>query len=150
MEEDKKILQKAAFVFKPICLEELKLPFEHYLPFIVRRLLEITPEQFEGIGNHLQKQYRFLFDNKDAMFFDGNRQRMECILLTTPERKEGILLDAEGYAYAHYAAYVPDCRQLDLSKVPVIKQLDLSSNLPREYWRIHSEKKAQGKKEEGR
>lgn len=150
MGADKKIPQKAAFVFKPICLEELKLPFEHHLPFIVRRLVEVTPEQFDGIGNRLQEHYRFLVDNGDAMFFDSDRQRMECILLTTPERKEGILLEAEGYAYARYAAYVPDCSQLDLSKVPVIKQPDLSSKLPMGYWPIHSEKKAQEKKAGGR
>ena len=34
----------------------------------------------------------------------------------------GILVDPEGYSYARYAAFVPDCSQLELANVPVDQQ----------------------------
>ena len=34
------------------------------------------------------------------------------------KRQDGILVDSEGYAYARYAAYVRDKRELELAGVP--------------------------------
>ena len=44
--------------------------------------------------------------------------RFRCLLVTTRKRQDGILVDSEGYAYARYAAYVRDKRELDLAGVP--------------------------------
>lgn len=47
-----------------------------------------------------------------------------CLLVTSRNRKDGILVDGEGYHYARYAAYVPNKQALDLRGV-VRDNLDL-------------------------
>lgn len=49
-----------------------------------------------------------------------------CLLVTSRNRKDGILVDGEGYHYARYAAYVPNKQALDLRGV-VRDNLDLKS-----------------------
>ena len=119
--------QEAAFIYKPIKLEELKLPVGSRLPFIVERIAEVTTEQFNHMGEELYGYYRFLYDNRDVMWYDADQRQMHCILITTVDRKDGILLEAEGYAYARYAAYVPELTHMDLEKIPKIEQPDLSA-----------------------
>lgn len=129
--------QEAAFIYKPIKLEELKLPVGSRLPFVVERIAEVTTEQFNHMGEELYGYYRFLYDNRDVMWYDADQRQMHCILITTVDRKDGILLEAEGYAYAQYAAYVPELTHMDLEKIPKIEQPDLSADLPVEYWIEH-------------
>lgn len=129
--------QEAAFIYKPIKLEELKLPVGSRLPFVVERIAEVTTEQFNHMGEELDGYYRFLYDNRDVMWYDADQRQMHCILITTVDRKDGILLEAEGYAYARYAAYVPELTHMDLEKITKIEQPDLSADLPVEYWIEH-------------
>ena len=119
--------QEAAFIYKPIKLEELKLPVGSRLPFVVERIAEVTTEQFNHMGEELDGYYRFLYDNRDVMWYDADQRQMHCILITTVDRKDGILLEAEGYAYARYAAYVPELTHMDLEKITKIEQPDLSA-----------------------
>ena len=72
-----------------------------------------------------------------------------CILVTTSGYREGILIEAEGYAYPRYAAFMPDCRKIDLEGKEVLAQADLSPNLPMEYWR-EAEVKKKNERTEGR
>lgn len=46
--------------------------------------------------------------------------RVACeVLATKGQVKAGILVDAEGYSYARYAAFAPDCDRLRLQDIPV-------------------------------
>ena len=45
----------------------------------------------------------------------------------TPDRREGILAQAEGFPYVRYGAYVPDCNVLDLSGISVESQIPRTS-----------------------
>ena len=110
--EDAKKNDTAEFVRKPINMRDLK-------------------EQYYGS----------LYDNRDVMYMGPGDRNMHCILVTTSEYREGILVEAEGYAYPRYAAFVPDCRRIDLEGKEVLAQADLSSNLPMEYWRETEAKK---------
>ena len=42
-----------------------------------------------------------------------------CLLVTVKGKRDGILVDCQGYNYARYSAYVPDKRSLNLRDVPV-------------------------------
>ena len=66
---------------------------------------------------------------------------MHCILVTTSEYREGILVEAEGYAYPRSAAFVPDCRKIELAGKEVLAQADMSSTLPMEYFQAAGAKK---------
>lgn len=141
----------AEFVRKPINMRDLK---EHYYGsfrcgFEVEKIAELSKEQFEKFSGELYGYYRFLYDNRDAMYMDPGDRRMHCILVTTSGHREGILIEAEGYAYPRYAAFVPDCRKMDLEGKEVLAQADLSPNLPMEYWR-EAEVKKKNERTEGR
>ena len=53
-----------------------------------------------------------------------------CLLVTTRGRRDGILVDCQGYNYARYSCYVPEKRSLDLRDVPV-DHYDLKLRQPR-------------------
>ena len=42
-----------------------------------------------------------------------------CVLVKGENSRDGILVDAEGYSYARYAAFAPDCDKLRLQDVPI-------------------------------
>ena len=96
--------------------------------FEVEKIAELSREQFERFSGELYGYYRFLYDNRDVMYMGPGDRNMHCILVTTSEYREGILVEAEGYAYPRYAAFVPDCRRIDLEGKEVLAQADLSSN----------------------
>lgn len=150
--EDGKKMTSAEFVKKPINVRDLK---EQYYgssrrSFRVERIAELSEEQFAGFSDELYGYYRFLYDNRDAMYMDPGDWCMHCILVTTPGYREGILVEAEGYAYPRYAAYVPECSMLDLSGVPKIGQPDLTAELPQEYWGAPISRAEKNRTEEGR
>lgn len=93
-------------------------------PFAVEKVIELTPRQFEYFGNHLfSDDALFLQRNINLMRFE--QDCYHCLLVTTHERGEGILVDAAGSGYARYASYVPDCKRLDVEKAPVERYDDI-------------------------
>lgn len=136
MEEAKKNCC-AEFVRKPINVQDLK---ERYYGsfrcgFEVEIIAELSKEQFEKFSEELSEYYRFLYDNQDVMYMGSVDGNMHCILVTTPEYKEGILVETEGYAYPRYAAFVPDCQKIELTGKEVLAQVDMSPKLPMGYLR---------------
>ena len=71
----------------------------------------------------------------ECLKFDPD-SRVACEVLAT----KGMLL-AAGEITSTHAAFVPDCRRIDLEGKEVLAQADLSSNLPMEYWRETEAKK---------
>lgn len=129
--------QKAVFIRKAVSVQELKCVCNEMskVCFQVERIAEITPEEFRSFQNELYEDYRVIYDNRDAMFFDTKKICYHCILFTTKERKEGVLVQAEGYAYARYAAYVADCGLLDLTKAELVAEPSMSREIPAAYYR---------------
>ena len=60
----------------------------------------------------------FIDYTSQCLIYNENTGRIRCLLVTARRRQDGILVDSEGYAYARYAAYVRDKRELDLAGVP--------------------------------
>ena len=73
--------------------------------------------QFKETG-FLEDQI-FLFANDDKMWFDPKQLCWHCMLVKGETSRDGILVESEGYSYARYAAYAPDCSRLRLRDVPV-------------------------------
>ena len=69
--------------------------------------------------NGLKDDQIFLFDYSDKMWFDPGSFCWHCVLVKGETSKDGVLVDAEGYSYARYAAFAPDCGKLRLRDVPV-------------------------------
>lgn len=130
--------QRAVFCKKAINLEDLLETTDHYgvkksRPFLIEKVVELSEKDFKTFTNELYEYYSFLYECREDMYSEG--ECLHCILITTPEHNRGILAEAEGYAYARYTAYLPDCSEIAFQEIPVVKDVPLNHELPKEYWR---------------
>lgn len=68
--------------------------------------------EFENFLRNPLEDLPCVVENKDAMHVD-ERGVYHCLLVTGEGRREGVLVEAEGYDYARYASYVPDAAALE-------------------------------------
>ena len=87
---------------------ERKAYKEQILPtdeFKVEKVVEIPLRQFDKFINRMLDDYDFIEANKDLMYIDEH-DIWHCIFVTTEKMDYGILVQAEGYAFARYSAYL--------------------------------------------
>ena len=109
--------QTAAFYHKPVDLNELRGPQQQ---FRVTLTVELSPGEYLYFSRHLLHDTAFLTQYRDYMGTEaGGINR--CLLVTSPGQSGGILVNAEGYDYARYAAYIEDVSRLDLSDIPFVQ-----------------------------
>ncbi len=113
--------EQAVFHRKASHAEELQgSAMEGQMKFQVEQVVVLSDgdyRQFKETG-FLEDQI-FLFANDDKMWFDPNQLCWHCVLVKGETSRDGILVESEGYSYARYAAYAPDCSRLRLRDVPV-------------------------------
>ena len=116
---------KVIFVRKPLIIstlrEDVKWMKAH--AFQVEKVVELTERQFAYFSSNLGEAMLFIELDKNCMYEQDGCTH--CLLVTTPTRGEGILVDAEGYDHARYAAYIPDCSRLALDGVPTDRYSDV-------------------------
>ena len=88
-------------------------------PFQVTKVIELTSEQYLHFANDLLADAPFIAANHNCMTYDGQSGLTRCLFVTARERRDGILVDSQGYDYARYAAHVSDKTRLKLQDVPV-------------------------------
>ena len=80
----------------------------------------LTDEQYRSfLKNGFMNDQPFLFGSRDKMWFDPGKLCWHCVLVKGETSKDGVLIEAEGYNYARYAAFIPDCEKLRLRDVPI-------------------------------
>ena len=94
----------------------------------VVKILQLSGQQFRHFSDNLLRDMPFLIPNKHLTGYDKRVTR--CLLVTTRGRRDGILVDCQGYNFARYSCYVPEKRSLDLRDVPV-DHYDLKLRQPR-------------------
>lgn len=126
LEEAETYQEHAAFRYQPCHVEDIngKNPMgtvsEGQMGFQVEQIVILSDEQYGQFKeNGLQESQVFLFMNTDKMWFDPDKLCWHCLLVKGESSRDGILVDAEGYAHARYAAFVPDCDRLRFRNVPV-------------------------------
>lgn len=92
---------KARFIRKAASYREIK-PMD---TFVIEGTVYLEPEEFYHFKNNLLEDYDFIRANCRKMYRDTNGV-WHCILVTTEEADHGILVEAEGYSYARYSAYI--------------------------------------------
>lgn len=124
----------AVFCQNPFNLQDVKESYgeKYACEFQIEKVIELPKSLFHIFNKELYEDYRFLYDFRDAMYVDSVGIR-HCLLITTVEMQEGILVAAEGGAYARYAAYVPNCQTLDLTGIEVLQAVYASHKFPPEY-----------------
>lgn len=126
LEEPKVYQEHGVFYHRPSHISDLNgqnplrpVP-ERQTRFQVEQVVILCDEQFRQFQeNGLKEDQIFLFDYCDKMWFDPGSFCWHCVLVKGENSRDGILVDAEGYSYARYAAFAPDCGKLRLQDIPV-------------------------------
>lgn len=114
--------QYAVFNWKPTNEDALKAPLadESPMSFAVEKIVLLPDTDYTAFcaGGLIQDQ-AFLAENRDSMWFNPAEECWHCLLVKSEASRDGILVEAEGFSYARYAAYIPDCSALSLEEIPV-------------------------------
>lgn len=106
LEEPTVYQERAVFYRKPCNVEDIKnqdprrTTSERQMNFRVEMVIvleNVQYEQFKQSG--LQENQLFVFINNEKMWFDSGDLCWHCLLIKGENSKDGILVDAEGYAY---------------------------------------------------
>ena len=77
----------------------------------IGEVVEIPFGKYVSFKRNLMGDYDFIKDfAKQQRLHPGDDN--PCLLVLTPGEREGILVDAEGYDYARYTAFIPDARSM--------------------------------------
>lgn len=109
------------FFRKPSHVQDLEgdTPNIQPSPCRVIKVIELTERQYRHFAGHLLADASFIAANRGLTGYDEQTGVTRCLLVTARIRRDGILVDSQGYDYARYAAYVQDKEDLDLREVPV-------------------------------
>lgn len=126
LEEPKAYQEQAAFYHRPRRIDDINgqnpmrpVP-ERETSFRVEQVVVLSDEQYRQFKeNGFMDDQIFLFDYSDKMWLDPGSLCWHCVLVKGETSKDGVLVDAEGYSYARYAAFAPDCSRLRLRDAPV-------------------------------
>lgn len=103
-------IQTARFVCKAERVRELTDALTHIIrqsPFQVVKIIELTEAQYQHYAAHLGEEAPFITTNQTIMGTDKHGVT-RCLLITVRSRRDGILIDAQGYDYALLLSYYRD------------------------------------------
>ncbi len=72
--------------------------------FAIEKVINLTESEYAAFLKEPLADYDFIKENKELMWRDDDNVR-HCILIMVKEAEEGILIEAEGYNWARYAAH---------------------------------------------
>ena len=82
------------------------------------RIVELSESEYARFYQSPLAEYDFISKHRGAMRQDADGTR-HCLLVLGENQEDGILVDAEGYDYARYSAYIRDKSRLSLWDIPV-------------------------------
>ena len=136
LEEPRAYQERAVFYYRPRHVGDIngQTPMqpasERETSFQVEQTVILTDEQYRCFQkNGFMNSQLFLFSCRDKMWFDPGELCWHCVLVKGETSRDGILIEAEGYDYTRYAAFVPDCERLRLQGVPI--QYEYPASAPR-------------------
>ena len=111
--------QYARFFRKPCTVSDLEndTPIIRPSPFEVVREIILPESKYRHFQANLLTDTPFIAARTNQTSYNEHTGCFKCLLVTTRKRRDGILLDSEGYSHARYAAYVRDKSALDLAGV---------------------------------
>ena len=111
----------ASFYRKASSVRELvgKAPFPEKVRFQITKVIELQKEQYRRYRNELLRDVSFISRNVSDMGFDGKTETFLCLFVTCRDVNTGLLIEADGFDYARYAAFIPDKKALALDGIPV-------------------------------
>ena len=103
------------------CREELLMLNQDVEPahYQIERIIEVTKKEYRDLCDGLLEPKPYIAKYLDDMWFDDKAECWHCIMIRTPNTKEALLVESEGYKYARYTALVQDQTQLKLEGIPI-------------------------------
>jgi len=104
-------MSKAVFTRKSIDIEEVRERAGREEPkceYVIEKVIELPENDYLAFANDLLKDSAVIKANNGLMFVDADGV-WHCILVKAKGGSDGILVESEGYDYARYTAYLPDC-----------------------------------------
>ncbi|MEY8326036.1 DUF6329 domain-containing protein [Lachnospiraceae bacterium 54-11] len=89
---------------------EVNFQFKQYFEFRpakVEKVIRLGEKEFEEFLQDPMDNQEFIQENTGLMHMD-EKGVCHCLLVTGEGRRDGVLVEAEGYGYARYASHVPD------------------------------------------
>ena len=80
---------------------------------LVEKVVELSESEYARFYQSPLAEYDFISENRDLMRQDADGT-WHCLLVLGKNHEDGILVEAEGYDYARYHAFLPKARQLFL------------------------------------
>ena len=104
---------------KPEATEKLKIKtclshkVTYYEPSecVVEKVIALSAEEFQHLLNEPLDDYDFIKDNRMMMYCDENEVE-HCLLVYDRDSGDGLLINAEGYDYARYSAFIPHAKDI--------------------------------------
>ena len=111
----------ASFYRKAASVRDLiaKAPFPEKAWFQITKVIELPTGQYRRYMNELWQDVTFISRNESNMRFDEKSETFLCLFVTCQDATNGLLVEAEGFDYARYAAFIPDKKALALDGIPV-------------------------------
>lgn len=78
---------------------------------VVEKIITLPTEDFQHLLNEPLDDYNFIKENRMMMYSDAN-EVSHCLLAYDEESGDGLLINAEGYDYARYSAYISNAREM--------------------------------------
>lgn len=85
--------------------------------FKIEQIVILSPAEYDYFSNHFLEKLPYVEEYKNIMRYDTDGKH-HCVLVTSTNSIEAIIVNSEGYSYARYTAYVPDRTKLDLKDIP--------------------------------
>ena len=104
-------MSKAVFTRKSIDIEEVKERAGREEPkceYVIEKVIELPANDYLAFSEYLLVDSAIIKEHLDKMYVDADGV-WHCILVKANGGSEGILVESEGYDYARYTAYLPDC-----------------------------------------
>ena len=111
----------ASFYRKAASVRDLigKAPFPEKARFQITKVIELPTDQYRRYRNELWRNVDFISRNEANMRFDEKSETFLCLFVTSRDAINGLLVEAEGFDYARYTAFIPDKKALALDGIPV-------------------------------
>jgi len=101
-------MSKTVFTRKSVDIEEVKMRSyreEAKCEYTIEKVIELPDKEYSAFASSLLKDNEIVKANRSLMYVDAN-EVWHCILVKAADRNDGILVEAEGYDYARYSAYL--------------------------------------------
>ena len=91
---------------------------------VVGKVIRLSGAEFDNFSRNLLREWDFIRDNQFDTPHDAEG-RTRCMLIVGEGRRDGILVDSQGYDYARYSTFMPNVEDfLTVGQYPALAALN--------------------------